>query len=199
MIRVQPVPEPAAFDAEVRQPGNAWLAAHPDAKRVRDFWSPFRHVLRDGFRSLCGYAAMLDPTGGTVDHYLSVHNHRHLAYEWSNYRFVSSTMNAIKQAADEAVLDPYEVGDGWFEIILPSLQLRVTERVPAGHRPRAEETLVRLGLGDDQRIIDWRQSWYQLYQAGELTLEGLETVAPLIAAAVRIRDSAAFGSTGLEK
>jgi hypothetical protein len=138
-----------------------------------------------GFRTLCGYAAMRVPAGGTVDHYLSIHNHRHLAYEWSNYRFASSTMNSIKQAADAAVLDPYEVGDDWFEIILPSLQMRVTGRVPPEYRARAEATLSRLRLQDDERIIQWRQSWYDMYLAGELNLDGLQRVAPQIAAAVR--------------
>lgn len=185
MIRVQRVPEPAAFDKEGRQRGNAWLAANPGAKRPIDLWSPFKNELCDGFRSLCGYAGMLDPTGGTVDHYLSFRNHPELAYEWSNYRFASNTMNTIKRNADDAVLDPHEIGDGWFEIILPSLQMRVTEHVPPEHRARAEATLLRLKLRDDERIIRWRQSWYELYRKGELTLEGLARVAPLIADAVR--------------
>jgi hypothetical protein len=185
VIPVQRVPEPVRFDSEARQPGNAWLAANPDAKRPKDFWTPFKEVLCEGFRRLCGYAAMLDPTGGTVDHYLSCKNYPHRAYDWSNYRFASSTMNSIKRNADDAVLDPYEVGEGWFEIILPSLQMRVTARVPAEYRARAEATLSRLQLRDDERILQWRRSWYEMYEAGELTLDGLDRVAPLIAAAVR--------------
>lgn len=185
MIRVPRVAEPAAFDSEARQPGKAWLAAHPEAKRPRDFWSPFKNELSDGFRQLCGYAAMHVPTDGTVDHYLGFRNHPQLAYEWSNYRFASSTMNAIKGIADDAVLDPYEIEDGWFEIILPSLQMRVTDSVPPEHRARAEATLIRLKLRDDERVIRWRRSWYAQYEAGELTLDGLEHYAPLIAAAVR--------------
>ena len=112
VIRVQRVPEPAAFDGKARQPGKAWLAANPGAKRPKDLWSAFKSDLRDGFQSLCGYSAMFDPTGGTVDHYLSCRDHQDLAYEWSNYRFASSTMNSIKRNADDAVLDPFEVG-GW--------------------------------------------------------------------------------------
>lgn len=185
MLRVQPVPEPAAFDHDARQPGNAWLVAHPEAVRPRDFWSPFKNELREGFRNLCGYAAMFDPTGGTVDHYLSFSNHPHLAYEWSNYRFASSTMNSIKRTSDDAVLDPYEVEDGWFQILLPSLQMCITASVPPQHRARAEATLSRLRLRDDERLIRWRRSWYEMYQAGRLSLEGLDYVAPLIAAAVR--------------
>lgn len=127
---------------------------------------------------------MLDPTGGTVDHYLSCDNHRHLAYEWSNYRFVSSTLNSSKRTKDDKVLDPYQVADGWFEILLPSLQMRTTDAVPPELREKAEFTLTELHLRDGERVIRWRQSWYEMYLRGELTLAGLRSVAPLIADAV---------------
>ena len=127
---------------------------------------------------------MLDPTVGTVDHFLSVKHHRHLAYDWGNYRFASATMNASKQSADAALLDPYQVGDGWFEIVLPSLQMRVSDAVPAAMKAEAEYTLQRLKLRDGECVIRWRQSWYSLYCSGGLTLDGLRQVAPLLASAV---------------
>ncbi|SFL44197.1 hypothetical protein SAMN02982985_00153 [Rugamonas rubra] len=127
---------------------------------------------------------MLDPTGGTVDHYLSYKNHPDKAYDWENYRFASGTLNSSKKNADDTVLDPYEVGAGWFEVILPSLQMKITDIVPAAHRAKAQHTLKRLKLRDGERIIRWRQSWYDMYLAGELPLSGLRRVAPLIADAV---------------
>jgi hypothetical protein len=184
MIGVQPVAVPKTFDATARQPGLAWLKTHPDATRPRDYWSPHKPVLAEGFANLCGYAAMLDPTGGTVDHYLSFANHPELTYEWSNYRFASQALNASKRAADAAVLDPYVVKEGWFEILLPSLQLQATPRVPKKWRAVAEYTLKRLGLCDGEKILRWRRQWYAMYEKGDLTLEGLRTVAPLIAEAV---------------
>jgi len=185
MIPVKRIRTPKGFDAKTRQPGTAWLAAHPDCKRPKDFWSPFKNHLARGFRNLCGYAAMLDPTGGTVDHFLSWKNRPDLAYEWTNYRFASESMNKRKGTADDTVLDPFEVGDGWFEIILPSLQLRLTEAVPAAFRAKAEHTLNRLDLRHGEMVIRWRRQWYVLYKQGKLSLEGLSAVAPLIAAAVR--------------
>ena len=62
--------------------------------------------------------------------------------------------------------------------------MRVTNAVPASHRAKAELTLKKLKLRDGERVIRWRQSWYQLYLAGELNLEGLRKMAPLIAQAV---------------
>lgn len=184
MIPVAKVPKPRGFDAKVKGPGDAWLARQLTAQRPPALWAPYTPALSEGFADLCGYAAMHDPTGGTVDHFLSFKHHPHLAYEWSNYRFASAPLNSSKRDADAAVLDPFDIGAGWFEIILPSLQLRLTDAVPPALRAKAEFTLKRLKLRDGERIIRWRRSWYRLYTDGELTLDGLRTVAPLLAAAV---------------
>lgn len=189
MIRVNRVPEPGDFDAKVRQPGNAKLRP-TSQRRPPALWSAYKPALADGFRQLCGYSAMYEPVG-TVDHYLSWQNHRTLAYEWGNYRFASAWMNSSKGTEDDRVLDPFEVEDGWFEILLPSLQLVVGDSVPAAERARAEHTLKRLHLDHDERVIRQRAEWYRMYREGELTLEGLRTKAPLIARAI---EAAATGS-----
>lgn len=187
MIPVAKVKKPKDFDAKVKTPGNQWLKDNPHAKRPKALWDAYTKDLCDGFSGLCGYAAMFDATGGTVDHYLSFKTHRDKAYEWGNYRFASGTLNSSKRNADDAVLDPYEVGAGWFEIELPSLQMRMTDAVPASHRAKAEFTLTRLKLRDGERVIRWRQSWYTLYLSGDLSLEGLRRMAPLLAQAVEKR------------
>lgn len=194
MIPVARPAEPATFDVRCRQPGRAWMAKNADAKRPRDYWSPFRPALADGFRSLCGYGAMY-VTVGSVDHFVSTKNQPDLAYEWSNYRFIDEWINKSKKNADDDVLDPFEVGPGWFEIQLPSLQLKVTDKVPAALRDKAEYTLKRLHLRDDERVIRQRRGWYEAYQAGHLTLDGLARFAPLIADAVRQQAPAKVAAT----
>ncbi len=87
------------------------------------------------------------------------------------------------------VLDPVEVRDGWFEITLPDLQLRVTEAVPAERRALAQQTLIRLHLRDDERVMRQRREWYRLYQKGDITIEVLHRFAPLIARAVEAKAS----------
>ena len=62
--------------------------------------------------------------------------------------------------------------------------MRLTDAVPPALRAKAEFTLKRLKLRDGERIVRWRRSWYRLYTEGELTLDGLRKVAPLLAAAV---------------
>jgi hypothetical protein len=190
MKRFDPPPEPPDFDAEVRQPGNHWLSQNlhengilPKGQRPPDRWSGFKAQLADGFGNLCAYSVMYEPVG-TVDHYLSCENHPRLAYEWNNYRYSSAWINSSKGTHDEAVLDPFQVEDNWFEILLPSLQLVLTNAVPPEELGRAKFTLKRLHLEHDERVLRQRQQWYKIYQEGNLTLEGLEEVAPLIARAV---------------
>jgi hypothetical protein len=180
VIPVAPVPEPPDFDERVRRPGNAWLAANAGAMRPRDLWSPFRPVLAEGFAHRCGYTAMLD-LAGTVDHHRSYLKHPELTYAWSNYRYVAAWINSAKKTAE--VLDPYEVGEGWFEVQLPSLQLVATDKVPPEHRVLVEQTLKLLPIVHDERVLKQRRHWYKMYREGHLSLEGLRGVAPLIAAA----------------
>ncbi|MBD2569292.1 hypothetical protein [Anabaena lutea] len=185
MLKFNPPPEPQDFDVKARQPGNNWLAKSIDPKkRPRDYWSNFKSDLADGFSNLCAYSAMYEPVG-TVDHFLCCENHRHLAYEWSNYRFASGWINSSKGTLDDQLLDPFEVEDDWFEILLPSLQLVITNTVPPEERQKAEFTLQRLHLRDDERVLRQRQEWYKLYIDDDLTLTGLEKKAPLIARAIK--------------
>ena len=82
------------------------------------------------------------------------------------------------------LLDPFDIEDGWFELHLPSLQLRVSDTVPDEIRDRAEYVLTRLRLRDDERVMRQRREWYRMYQGGEISRDGLEGKAPLIAAAL---------------
>lgn len=189
MIHFDRRQEPGGFDATVRQPGRAWLQQHPAFDRPRDFWLAVRGDLATAFADLCAYSCMYEPVG-TVDHFISCRTCQargtpNEIYEWSNYRFASAWMNSAKQNADDQVLDPFEVQDGWFEIMLPSLQLRlVEENIPADKLDLARSTIRRLHLEHDERVIRQRRSWYEQYQLGELTLEGLRRRAPLIARAI---------------
>ena len=137
-----------------------------------------------GFHDLCAYSAMY-LSHGTVDHFVSWHEDRLKAYEWDNYCYCADWINSSKRNEPSTrLLDPFAVTDGWFEIILPSLQLTVADTVPCRVRPLAEYTIKRLRLVHDERVMRQRREWYRMYQCGELTLVGLKKKAPLIAAAV---------------
>jgi hypothetical protein len=187
VIRVRPRPEPPRFDQRCRRRGHRWLETHPDHPgRPNDFWSEFEPDLREVFEGRCGYCAMRIMRG-QVDHFVPVsvlkgEANLHLAYEWSNFRYGEGTLNQRKAAA--RVLDPFEVEDDWFRILLPSLQLVLTDRVPDDVRALAEFTLEKLGLRDHEVVVRYRREWFRMYQEGRLSLEGLREVAPLVARAV---------------
>lgn len=178
-----PIPEPVEFDAQCRQKGNDWLRKNPEG-RPKDFWSPFRLQLADGFHGRCGYGGIWI-SSGTTDHFVSCSQNRALAYEWSNYRYLEGWMNSAKGKIDSTkLLDPFEVTDGWFCLDLPSLQMSLTDKIPPEHRERAEYTLRRLPLRDDERVIRQRRAWLEMYEKGA-SLELIEEKAPLLACAIR--------------
>lgn len=185
------IPEPADFDEKCRKTGRAWLIKNPKGvrktKRPKDFWSPFRPDLADAFANLCAYGAMYEPNG-TVDHFKPVDANELLAYEWKNYRYVTGWINSSKNKRTE-VLDAFQVKAGWFEVLLPSLQLvAVKQNIPAKFHELVDRTLKDLHLCDDERIVRQRREWLRMYEAGDITLNGLREKAPLIAAAVERRD-----------
>jgi hypothetical protein len=184
-------PEPAEFDERCRKKGQAWLIKNPrgarQAKRPRDFWSPFRPALADAFASLCAYGAMYEPNG-TVDHFKPVDVNESLAYEWKNFRYASGWINSSKSKRPK-VLDAFQVKSGWFEVLLPSLQLvAVKQNIPAKFHALVDQTLGDLHLCDDERILRQRRAWLRMHDEGKLNFEGLREMAPLIAAAVAKRD-----------
>lgn len=184
MIRIEQSDPPDRFEEECRRPGAAWLTANLDGDPPSRFWRPFVMDLCRCFENRCGYSAMWD-LNGTVDHYLSRENHRQLAFEWSNFRYVSGWLNSSKQAIDQQVLDPFQVRDEWFEILLPSLVMRLTPCVPPSIRPAAEFTLRRLHLADGDRIYEQRRIYYDYFRTENKPVEWLEPFAPILATAVR--------------
>ena len=179
MIRFEKSPEPQGFDEKVRQKGRAWLESNPAPKRPKPFWTEVAAELRAAFRNLCAYSA-IETFNGVVDHYRSCKNARLQAYEWSNYRYCLDQINKYKSTHDERILDPFEVQDEWFEVLIPSMQLVLTDRIPEDQRERAEFTLKQLRLRggrDDEWIVQLRRSWYQRYLNKRVNLDGLSITA----------------------
>lgn len=184
MIRFVPSPKPADFKKRVENPGARWLAAHATG-RPPAHWLKFRAELADAFGMLCAYSAMYEPVG-TVDHFVSIDENRNRAYDWSNYRYAAGWINSSKLSLRSTqIIDPFLVVNDWFQLLLPSMQLVLTDKVPAADRARAQFVLDRLHLGHDERVVRQRREWYRMYQEGELDLVGLDKKAPLIAAAIR--------------
>lgn len=191
MIHVDEVAEPPGFP-EFKRKGNEWLADHPNARSTDfpDYWSRFRDHLAAGFKDLCGYSAMRT-SKPTVDHFIpkSSPEGRSLTYEWSNYRFADQELNTAKSTLVSGVLDPFTVGNDWFEVLLPNLEMIMTERVPDGYLGDARAMLRdhHMGLGDSDAILKIRRSFYEPFLEGDVTLAHVARGAPLIARAVEKR------------
>jgi hypothetical protein len=180
VIHVPLQPEPARFDALVRQPGLRALGAK--VEHLPPYWRECLDDLRDSYRSICAYLCVIVPRGTgarSVDHAAPKSKRRELAYEWSNYRFVCSLMNARKRDLDD-VLDPMEIPDGWFVLELSFLQVLPAEGLHGEVRERVQATIERLKL-NDRECIAARELYYTPYLEGRLPLELLQEWSPFVA------------------
>ena len=195
MIPVAKIRQPRGFKADVETRGRTWLNGHQAAVSADypDYWrtrgnGKYVRALKAGFHFRCAYTAHLTDHG-TVDHFYSKENYRKRTYKWSNYRYAASWMNSAKKPHhDGLLLDPYEVGPGWFEVDLPSMQLLLNPaNVPAAMLAKAQYTLNTLPIRDDERVVDYRESCYAEYKASAdkpTAMQWLRREAPLIAEAI---------------
>lgn len=178
--------KPSDFDSLVLEPGNRWLAKPKRGKRPPPHWTkdPIMTKLRQNFRSLCGYTLMHEMKG-TVDHFISCKNDLAKAYEWENYRYCTGSVNSSKKNDDDTVFDPWEIEFEWFEIHMPSMIMIVSPSAPVSIRAKLELSLKRLPIGDTDEVIDCRGAYYKGYKAGEMKIEWMEAMVPVLAASIR--------------
>jgi len=183
------------FSKNCQEPGRAWLAANPerDPHEQSEWWSQFKPDLATLFSRRCGWLATSIEEEGIVEHYLSCGNrdgkpspHRHLAFEWSNYRYASGAVNSRKGNHDDAILDPCEIKEGWFRVTLHGFQLLLTDAIPEALRDQAEFTIKTLDLRKGYQARRARWNWYERYwNNGKPLIELLEKDAPLVADALK--------------
>lgn len=174
MIRVKPAPEPATFSENVRQPGLRAIAEmvgevpEPPRKAGRKFqriadsreeisperfpayWTAALDDLMTAYGRICAYSCFrIHPVTGSrsVDHMAPKSRAWDQVYEWRNYRLASSLLNARKRDFSD-VLDPFLIGDDWFELELVGFQVKPAKQLDADIRARALATIDRLGLND---------------------------------------------------
>ena len=190
MIRVAPAPEPAHFDERVRQPGLASIArlaaraGSEDAippDQFRPYWRFALDDLMASYNQICSYLSLRIASAvgtPTVDHMVAKSRAWDLVYEWSNYRLACSLMNARKGVAD--VLDPFEIGDGWFALELVEFQVVPGHGLPAKLRTRVVDAIATLRLSDS-KCCEARAEYAQAYWDEEVSLSYLQRCAPFVA------------------
>ncbi len=196
MIPVSPAPEPAAFDAAVRQPGLAALrrlaekhGGSRDAIPASEFPPLWRHSLDDlltRYGRICSYLCLYIPAGvgaPSTDHMLAKSTAWQQVYEWGNYRLACSLMNSRKGAA-ATVLDPFEVEPGWFVLDTTLFRVAAGRGLASDIEQRVVATIRRLRL-NDQQCCDARGEFAHSYWAGEISVDYLARHAPFVARELR--------------
>lgn len=189
MIHVAAQPEPAAFDAEVRQKGFAWLSKKkitldrpvPSDTIIEPYWRYCLDDMYSSYSGCCAYLAIFFERvtgGGSVDHFVAKSQRADLAYEWSNYRLACSRMNSRKREYDD-VIDPFEVENGWFQLELVSGRIFPSPQLPNEYKQALQATIDRLGL-DDASNREMRARHYQEYRERLYTADFLKRRSPFV-------------------
>lgn len=186
MIRVDPQPEPASFDAKVRQPGKRFLKTTPNPTeaewRGHAYWRQCARELHQAYRGICAYSCHwipLDTGFSSVDHFKPKKQFPRQAYEWNNYRLASGILNGRK--GDRNVLDPFEIEDGWFVLEFPSLLVKPEASLPPERLAQVALTCEVLLLNDEATCLKNRVRYVEDYCKGEISYGYLESNAPFIA------------------
>ncbi len=209
MIPVKQASAPKDFNKKVRDPGLSAIAElvgepptimRPGRRRKKvadrredlpsECFPPFwREVLGDmmlAYHRLCAYMAIYieEVTGApTVDHMIPRSVEWRHVYEWDNYRLACSLMNSRKNDAI-AVLDPFRIKQGWFELDLVGFQVKPGTSLSSHIRARVERTILQLKLNEvDCR--DARKNYVASYLSGEIPFTYFARRAPFIAIELR--------------
>ena len=192
MIHVDLKPEPAGFDARVRQPGNTFLASCPNPKsgdwKKHNYWNRCNSELYQAYGGICAYCGQwFSKTTSvvSVDHFYPKSTHQEKAYEWDNYRLTTQTINNYK--GDKIVLDPFEISDGDIVIDFPSCLVKPRKDMTPAEKSKAKSTIQILHLNDEDQA-NQRCEIVMMYINGDISKQFLKTKYPFIAAELQRQD-----------
>lgn len=172
MIPVTLAAEPGNFDAKVRQPGLAWLAANsiplpgplPKKTKLPAYWSNSNKLLWESYGGVCAYLAIYFEwvTGASsTDHFVAKSKKPGDAYEWANYRLSCLGPNRNKNKYDD-VLDPVGMAADTFELNLVSGRIAPRKGLNKASAGVARKTIKRLKL-DSADHNDMRRRHFNRY------------------------------------
>lgn len=193
MIPVILQPEPAGFDAEVRQRGHAWLVAQgialntapPKASKLPTYWSRSNKQLWEAYSGVCAYLAIFFEWGtgaASTDHFIAKSQNAGDAYEWSNYRLSCLGPNRNKNKFDD-VLDPIGLTPNTFVINFASGKIAPNPALSPAQKAAARKTIRRLKL-DSPDNNKMRTQHYKEYLEGDCSLNFLQRKSPFVHAEI---------------
>jgi len=160
--------------------------------REYDHWTSAMPALHRAYGGMCAYLARyieLDQSP-TTDHFVALRNATDLtlAYTWSNYRLACSLVNGCKSDFAD-VLDPFEIGEGWFALDLNSFKTVAGPNAPHALMTAIQSTITRLGLDSPEVAQTRRRAAYKYWQPPPdkpaLPLWVLEENQPFVARELR--------------
>lgn len=164
MRRVAPQPEPQNFDLAVRQRGQRWLASHPIG-RPPNYWGKENlTTLFNSYNGICAFLSFrLERVNASVEHFYPIASHRHLAYEWTNYRLTHRIVNGYKGDSLD-VLDPFTIENTWFCFNPLTGEVEASAGLDTVIREQVEATIRILQL-NNQQFCEFRL--YVLSECGD--------------------------------
>jgi hypothetical protein len=87
-------------------------------------------------------------------------------------------MNARKNNFED-VLDPFEIGDDWFELEFAFMQVRPAAHLDAATKALVDETIERLKLNDEE-CCTARAEWYEDWKREKFSEEFMRSRSPFI-------------------
>ncbi len=211
MIPITPAPEPASFDAHVRQRGAAAIQrllgqATGRGRKPAKTYARAEDIPPDSFPPLwtqvspTDKASTLDDlmtTYGQCCAYLGLRLERatgspsvdHFVPKQRDWRLVYEWSNYRLSAAcvnskkgTSDVVDPFKVQPGWFALDLDTFFVCCGPKAPPEEQKRITHTLPMLNL---RQCVQQRGQYIQMYRSGEITAQQLERWAPFIAGEIR--------------
>lgn len=186
MIPVVSQPQPADFSRLVREPGNQFLAQVPNPTsrewQNHAYWRKVLPHMRKAYGEICAYCAhWIPPSTGnhSVDHFVPKSQNPRLAYEWSNYRYVSARFNSRKGL--HVILDPFQLAPDWFVLDFASFLIKPHPALSISQKGLVNQTISCLKLNIDEDLVLERQNWFECYYRGEISLAHLRRRAPFLA------------------
>jgi uncharacterized protein (TIGR02646 family) len=189
VIPVKLQPEPALFDAKVRQKGLKWLEKQgldptqpaPAGLKVSNYWKHCLPDMLEAYKHICAYVCVYieEVTGfATVEHFAPKSRRLDLAYEWKNYRLTCGLMNGNKSNFED-VLDPCKLKSGTFQLNPVNGAILPNPKLNGAAKQKALETIERLKL-DSAACRRVRLRYFTKYMQGQITAEFLKEVSPFV-------------------
>lgn len=179
-------PEPPNFSDRVRKPGQEFLKQVPnpitEEWNKNAFWQKVLPDMRRAYNSLCAYCATWIPhsTGShSIDHFIPKAVTPTLAYEWDNFRYVSSRFNSRK--GTRSILDPFNIQFGWYTLDFSSFLIKPGSQLNDQNKQLINDTIKILKLNDDEDLVCERQNWIEEWRNRHITFGHLKRKAPFIA------------------